>query len=107
MLSTETASVTMYGGEEGAGLLYHLMTDPDKLEAIEKMARPIDRLNELDLSTTLVVTLQRGVNDDEIGEILEFALAQPCVRGVTFQPVQVAGRVDGYEDGANRLTLSS
>ncbi len=47
VLSTETASVTMYGGEEGAGLLYHLMTDPDKLEAIEKMARPIDRLNEL------------------------------------------------------------
>jgi len=47
VLSTETASVTMYGGEEGAGLLYHLMTEPDKLEAIEKMARPIDRLNEL------------------------------------------------------------
>jgi len=68
--------------------------------------RAIDRLNELDLSTTLVVTLQRGVNDDEIGEIIEFALKQPCVRGITFQPVQVAGRVDGYDDGANRLTLS-
>ncbi|HEX3577273.1 MAG TPA: radical SAM protein, partial [Thermoanaerobaculia bacterium] len=68
--------------------------------------KAIERLNELDLSTTLVVTLQRGVNDDEIGEILDFALKQPCVRGVTFQPVQVAGRVDGYDDAANRLTLS-
>jgi 7,8-dihydro-6-hydroxymethylpterin dimethyltransferase len=68
--------------------------------------KAIERLNALNLSTTLVVTLQRGVNDDEIGEILEFALAQPCVRGVTFQPVQVAGRVDGYDDGANRMTLS-
>ncbi len=68
--------------------------------------KAIERLNELNLSTTLVVTLQRGVNDDEIGEILEFALRQPCVRGVTLQPVQVAGRVDGYDDGANRLTLS-
>jgi uncharacterized radical SAM superfamily Fe-S cluster-containing enzyme len=68
--------------------------------------KALERLNELDLSTTLVVTLQRGVNDDEIGEILDFALQQRCVRGVTLQPVQVAGRVDGYDDGANRLTLS-
>jgi len=68
--------------------------------------KAIARLNELDLSTTLVVTVQRGVNDDEIGDILDFALKQPCVRGVTVQPVQVAGRVDGYDDGANRLTLS-
>jgi len=68
--------------------------------------RALERLNALDISTTLVVTLQRGVNDDEIGEILDFALRQPCVRGVTLQPVQVAGRLDGYDDGTNRLTLS-
>lgn len=68
--------------------------------------RAIERLNELNLSTTLVVTLQRGVNDDEIGDILDFAVKQPCVRGVTLQPVQVAGRVDGYVDAAHRLTLS-
>jgi uncharacterized radical SAM superfamily Fe-S cluster-containing enzyme len=68
--------------------------------------KAIERLNELQISTTLVVTLQRGVNDDEIGEILDFAVKQPCVRGVTLQPVQNAGRVDGYDDGANRLTLS-
>jgi uncharacterized radical SAM superfamily Fe-S cluster-containing enzyme len=68
--------------------------------------RAIERLNDLDLSTTLVVTLQRGVNDDEIGDIIDFALQQPCVRGVTLQPVQVAGRLDGYSDATNRLTLS-
>jgi uncharacterized radical SAM superfamily Fe-S cluster-containing enzyme len=68
--------------------------------------RALERLNELNLSTTLVVTLQRGVNDDEIGRIIDFGLAQRCVRGITFQPVQVAGRVDGYDDAANRLTLS-
>jgi uncharacterized radical SAM superfamily Fe-S cluster-containing enzyme len=68
--------------------------------------KAIERLNALQLSTTLVVTLQRGVNDDEIGEILDFAVKQPCVRGVTLQPVQVAGRVDGYDDAAHRLTLA-
>jgi uncharacterized radical SAM superfamily Fe-S cluster-containing enzyme len=68
--------------------------------------KALERLNALNLSTTLVVTLQRGVNDNEIGEILDFALKQPCVRGVTLQPVQAAGRLDGYRDGAHRLTLS-
>ena len=68
--------------------------------------KALEFLNEFDISTTLVVTLQRGVNDDEIGDIVDFALQQPCVRGVTLQPVQVAGRVDGYDDVVNRLTLS-
>ena len=72
----------------------------------EIRARALERLNALNLSTTLVVTLQRGVNDDEIGPILEFALGQRCVRGITFQPVQVAGRLDGYDDRRHRLTLS-
>lgn len=64
------------------------------------------RLNALDLSTTLVVTVRRGSNDDELGAILDFALQQRCVRGVTFQPVQDAGRNDGYVFDAHRLTLS-
>ena len=68
--------------------------------------RALEKLNVLNLSTTLVVTLQRGVNDTEIGTILDFALRQPCVRGITFQPVQAAGRLDGYDDAAHRLTLS-
>ena len=68
--------------------------------------RAIERLNALNLSTTLVVTLERGVNDGEIGEILDFALRQRCVRGVTFQPTQAAGRLDGYDDESHRLTLT-
>ena len=66
----------------------------------------LERLNAAGLSTTLVVTLQKGVNDDEIGDLLRFAVAQPCVRGVTFQPIQEAGRTHGYERGENRLTVS-
>lgn len=64
------------------------------------------KLNALDLSTTLVVTVRRGSNDDELGAILDFALQQRCVRGVTFQPVQDAGRNDGYAFDTHRLTLS-
>ena len=59
--------------------------------------RALERLNRLGVSTTLVVTLQRGLNDDEIGSIIDFALQQPCVRGVTFQPMQVAGRLETFD----------
>nr|WP_229426171.1 radical SAM protein [Pseudoduganella violacea] len=63
-------------------------------------------LNEAGLSTTLVVTLKKGLNDGEIGSIIDFALQQPCVRGVTLQPIQDAGRVEHYDPRLHRLTVS-
>ncbi len=63
-------------------------------------------LDEQNLSTTLVVTLKRGVNDDEVGAILSEAVKHRCVRGVTFQPVQRAGRLDGFDPARDRLTLT-
>jgi hypothetical protein len=68
--------------------------------------RALERLNALKISTTLVVTLKRGLNDGEIGRTIDFALSQPCVRGVTFQPVQIAGRLDGFDPAVDRLTLA-
>ncbi|MBC6995167.1 radical SAM protein [Neolewinella lacunae] len=66
--------------------------------------RALARLNAVDLSTTLVCTLQRGQNEDELGEIIRYALEEPCVRGVTFQPTQVAGRTDNFNPATDRLT---
>jgi 7,8-dihydro-6-hydroxymethylpterin dimethyltransferase len=68
--------------------------------------RALERLNKLGISTTLVVTVERGVNDSELGAIIEYALEQPAVRGVTIQPVQQAGRVLGFESAQHRLTLT-
>lgn len=67
--------------------------------------RALDRLNEHNISTTLVITLKKGLNDDEIGEIIDFALQQRCVRGVTFQPIQAAGRLEEFDPARDRLTL--
>jgi hypothetical protein len=66
----------------------------------------LERLNRHGISTTLVVTVKKGVNDDEIGRIVDFALEQPCVRGVTFQPVQDAGRTEHFDPATDRLTLT-
>jgi uncharacterized radical SAM superfamily Fe-S cluster-containing enzyme len=74
------------------------------LQGIREKA--LERLNRLGISTTLVVTVERGVNDGELGAIVDFALTQPAVRGVTFQPVQQAGRVLGFESARHRLTLT-
>ncbi|MEL6556738.1 MAG: radical SAM protein [Bacteroidota bacterium] len=63
-------------------------------------------LNEVNLSTTLVVTLQKNLNDDEIGKTIDYALAQKCVRGVTFQPTQIAGRLENFDASKDRITMT-
>jgi uncharacterized radical SAM superfamily Fe-S cluster-containing enzyme len=68
--------------------------------------RALEQLNKYDISTTLVVTLKRGLNDGEIGKIIDFALKQPCVRGVTLQPIQDAGRLENFDPAKDRLTLT-
>ncbi|MEZ4992959.1 MAG: radical SAM protein [Saprospiraceae bacterium] len=73
-------------------------------DLLETRMQALEHLNRLNLSTTLVVTLQKGLNDDEIGSLIEFALQQPCVRGITFQPTQVAGRTDNFNPATDRLT---
>jgi 7,8-dihydro-6-hydroxymethylpterin dimethyltransferase len=68
--------------------------------------RALEHLNRYGISTTLVVTVKKGLNDGEVGRIIEFALQQPCVRGVTFQPIQAAGRLEQYDPSTDRLTLT-
>ncbi|MFN8242801.1 MAG: radical SAM protein [Ferruginibacter sp.] len=93
----------------------YLQFDSFKPEALKKLRgqdltdvrmKALEHLNALNLSTTLVVTLQKNVNDDEIGAIIDFALQQRCVRGVTFQPTQLAGRVENFDPAKDRLTLT-
>ena len=74
------------------------------LKHIRKQA--LENLNKLNLSTTLVVTLQKGLNDNEIGKIIDYGLKQKCVRGVTLQPTQVAGRLDDFNPETDRMTLT-
>jgi uncharacterized radical SAM superfamily Fe-S cluster-containing enzyme len=70
-----------------------------RIEALEALERN-------NISTTLVVTLKKGVNDDEIADIVRFALDWRCVRGVTFQPIQDAGRNDGFDAKRHRIVLT-
>lgn len=66
----------------------------------------LEALDRVGLSTTLVAVVKRGVNDGEIAAIVDHALTWSCVRGVTFQPVQDAGRNEGFDAKANRIVLT-
>jgi len=67
--------------------------------------RALERLEELSVSTTLVMTVMPGINDEQIGEVIQHALKWKCVRGVTLQPVSEVGRQTAAEKG-KRLTVS-
>jgi uncharacterized radical SAM superfamily Fe-S cluster-containing enzyme len=66
----------------------------------------LEALERHNISTTLVVTLKKGVNDGEVADIVRHALEWKCVRGVTLQPIQDAGRNDGFDPKAHRVLLS-
>ncbi|MFT7615574.1 MAG: putative radical SAM superfamily Fe-S cluster-containing enzyme [Candidatus Woesearchaeota archaeon] len=92
----------------------YLQFDSFKPEVLKKIRgtdmtkvreKALAHLNKYNISTTLVVVLQKGQNTDEIGKIIDFALTQPCVRGVTFQPVQVAGRNEDFDPMTERYTM--
>lgn len=52
----------------------------------------LDRLASIGLNVTLVPAIERGVNEHEIGRIIDFAIKHPVVRGINFQPAFHAGR---------------
>ena len=63
-------------------------------------------LEEAGISTTLVCVMKKGVNDDEAGAIVRHALSYKCVRGITFQPVQEAGRNLDFDKDRDRILLT-
>jgi uncharacterized radical SAM superfamily Fe-S cluster-containing enzyme len=74
------------------------------MAAEKKLA--IENCAEAGLGVVLTPTVRRGVNDTEIGGIIDFAAANmPTVRGVHFQPMSFFGRYFG-DPAADRVTLS-
>lgn len=71
----------------------------------EKIAA-IKNCREAGLGVVLVPTVCRGVNDGELGAILDFAASQmPTVRGVHFQPISFFGRAGGLLPATGRMTI--
>jgi uncharacterized radical SAM superfamily Fe-S cluster-containing enzyme len=78
-----------------------LRGEPDILD--EKL-RALDRLAKIGLNVTIVPAIERGVNEHEVGKIIEFAIQHPAIHGINFQPAFHAGR-HLQHDPLKRMTI--
>ena len=102
-------------GTDSPGIEIYLQFDSFKSDALIKMRgrdlteirnECLEKLNEYNIHTTLVATIEKGLNDDELGKIIDFAITQKCIRGVTFQPTQFAGRIENFDPKINKYSLA-
>jgi len=58
-------------------------------------------------SIVLVVTLAKGVNDQDLGDLINFAIKNgDVIRGVNVQPISFAGRGKNLDPASYRITVS-
>ena len=73
---------------------------PTKLRSLENFK------NEGHDSTILVVTLVRGINDNQIGDIIDFAARNhDIISCVNVQPISITGRIDRNKLADYRITI--
>jgi uncharacterized radical SAM superfamily Fe-S cluster-containing enzyme len=78
-----------------------LRGDPN---VIDEKLLALDRLAQIGLNVTIVPAIERGVNEYEVGRIVEFAIQHPAIRGINFQPAFHAGR-HMQHDPMRRMTI--
>ncbi len=86
-----------YDGDDGRELRGRQVAEV-KQEAIK-------RLLAHKIPITLVCTVENGLNDDRLGEVLSFAMNTPGIRGVNFQPLAYFGRRQ-HDAPSARATLT-
>lgn len=72
----------------------------------ELKERAVQNCIEIGVGVVLVPVIIPGINDQEIGDILRFALKyHPGVRGIHFQPISYFGRFPNAPQDKDRITL--
>ena len=76
------------------------------VDLLETKMKAIQNCREAGLSIVLVVTLVKGVNDHQLGDIIRFAIDNfDIVRCVNVQPVSICGRIPADEREKMRITI--
>jgi hypothetical protein len=69
--------------------------------------KAVENIAQTDMKIALVPTIVKGVNDQEIGNIVRYAIKyRQTISGISFQPVAFTGRIDHEERMARRFTLT-
>lgn len=72
---------------------------------VEIKHRAVENLGHHKIKTTLVCTLQSGVNETDIGPLVRYGVERPWITGISFQPATYAGRHVLPEELENRITF--
>jgi len=74
---------------------------------LETKLQAIDNLYQASIRTVLVPTVVKGVNDDQLGAIIRFAIKNiDRIVGISWQPVAFTGRIDYQQRLKQRFTIS-
>ncbi len=73
-------------------------------DLLDLKLKALERMNQAGLDAVLVAAVEQGVNLDEAGQLVEFGLKHPAVRGVVLQPVTHVGRHIAF-DPMQRVTI--
>jgi uncharacterized radical SAM superfamily Fe-S cluster-containing enzyme len=74
---------------------------------LETKKKVVINCREVDLPVALVPTIIKGVNDDQVGPVLEYAIENAdIISGISYQPVVFTGRISAEERIRQRYTLS-
>ncbi len=69
--------------------------------------RLVELCREQDIEIILVPTLQGGINDNEVGDMIRFAAENvDIIRGIVFQPMSFTGRTAEYVSRKDRIDNS-
>src|ERR1044072_7574963 len=73
----------------------------------EQKLQCIENVKKAGLKIVFVPTIVKGLNDNQIGDIVRIALEYiECTSGISFQPVAFTGRIAKHELEEKRFTLS-
>jgi uncharacterized radical SAM superfamily Fe-S cluster-containing enzyme len=73
---------------------------------LDAKRRAVENCRRNDLRVCLVPTIIKGVNDDQVGPILEFAVENAdVINAIAYQPVSFTGRIARRELETKRYTL--
>ncbi len=83
-------------------------TEKTNPKNLYEMPKTIEECRRAGLGIVLVPTLIKGINDGDLGNIIDFALRNvDVIRGIDFQPVSFVGRMPKSQREAQRITIPS
>ena len=89
------------------GLTDDIYTQSRGRPLVETKDRAIENLRKHKIMVCLVPTIVKGMNDHQLGDILNYAIENSdVVTAVSFQPVSLTGRIDASQRQAMRYTMA-